>query len=127
MEPRSTGTTMERDKLPRFVEGVAGAVGAALGLAFILLQLGLFTGGVSYRKDCLNAEGRVTQSWTFTWFAPLPYLFRPSDPDCVVHTGTRVALNAIGIAPYSDTNSTKIAEAAVESANPDAETAYWVK
>ncbi len=59
-------------------------------------------GGISYRKDCLSASGGVVKSWTFTWFAPIPFVFRPSEPGCEVHTGIRVALNAVGIAPIKE-------------------------
>jgi hypothetical protein len=111
----------------RLLEGLAGAAGAVLGLGFIVLQVGLYTGGVSYRKDCINAQGQITKSWTFTWLAPIPYLFRPDDPNCVIHTGSRVALNAVGIAKFADTTSTAIADQAVDRATPDGDTAYWVK
>jgi hypothetical protein len=45
----------------------------------------------------------------------------------VVHTGTRVALNAAGIARFDDTTASAIADRAVQHANPDADDAYWVK
>jgi hypothetical protein len=109
-----------------FGQLVGGVAGVLLAFTLAASQVGLFVGGVSYRKDCVNKEGKITQNWTFTWLAPIPYLFRPSEPGCVIHTGTRVALNAVGIAQFSDTSSTKIAnEAITDDADPD--TAYWIK
>jgi hypothetical protein len=85
-------------------------VGALLALLFIGSQLALFAGGISYRKECLKQDGTtISRSWTFTWFAPIPYLFRPSEDGCVVHTGTRVALNALGVAKYEPTTASLIA------------------
>jgi hypothetical protein len=97
----------------RLFEG-AGAIAA---LAFFGLQFFLFVGGISYRKDCLSDEGRVKSSWTFQVFAPVPYLFRPSEDGCQVHTGTRVALNSIGIATFAQPTTTSLADHAVEGAN----------
>lgn len=87
-----------RNKLGALAEGV----GALLGMGFIILVLALETGGISFRKDCATPRGTVSKSWTVQWFIPIPYLFRPSEAGCSVHTGTRVALNAIGVFPFSD-------------------------
>lgn len=108
------------------LRGAGSLVGALVGLAISLGMFGLFIGGISYRKDCLTNQGKITKSWTFTWFAPIPYVFRPDDPDCVVHTGTRVALNEVGIAPFEETTATMIANKSVDETT-DTETAYWVK
>lgn len=79
------------------------------------------------RKECVNQQGRIATSWSVTWFAPIPNLFRPTDPSCVVHTGTRVALNAAGIAKYADTTVSAVADRAVKGASPHDNNAYWVK
>jgi hypothetical protein len=107
----------------KVLEG-AGALAAAV---FIGLQLFLYVGGISYHKECVNQQGKIAKSWSFTWFAPIPYLFRPDDPGCVVHTGTRVALNAVGIAGYGETTVSGIADRAVKQADPDAKDAYWAR
>jgi hypothetical protein len=107
---------------------VAGGVGSLLGVLLVVLWLGLWGGGVSYRKDCPTAEG-VKKSWSFTWMAPIPYVFRPSEPGCEIHTGTRVALASIGIGKFSEASSATVADQAVAGAGSsvDQDTAYWVK
>ncbi len=97
-----------------------GGVGALLAFVFIGAQIALFVGGISYRKDCLTDRGAVESSWTFTWFAPIPYLFRPSEEGCQVHTGTRVALNAAGIAGFEKPTTASLAkDLSSKTANPD--------
>jgi hypothetical protein len=77
---------------------------------FVGLQFALFVGGVSYRKECLKQDAATVKTdWTFTWFAPIPYVFRPSEPGCIVHTGTRVALDSFGIAKFEPTTPELIA------------------
>jgi hypothetical protein len=108
-----------------FIRGVGAAIGGLLGLVGVLLFLVLVeVGGISYRKDCLTNQGTVSQSWTFTWFAPIPFLFRPSQQGCVVHTGTRVALNAIGIDTFKPSTPESIAGQGASSAGVDP---YWPK
>ena len=85
-----------------------------------VLLFSLFVGGISYRKDCLSTDGAVTTSWTFTWLAPIPYIFRPSEDDCAVHTGTRVALSAVGIAGFEKPTVVGIAKKlSADAPNPD--------
>lgn len=84
-------------------------IGGLLGFLFVALQVGLFAGGISYRKDCLTNSGGVKSSWSFTWLAPIPYLFRPSEDGCEVHTGTRVALNGLGIAGFEKPTTVSLA------------------
>jgi hypothetical protein len=102
-------------------ESVLGGLGFLLGGAFVLLQLGLFAGGLSYREECLNG-GKIEKNWTFTWFAPIPYVFRPDPgPNCVVHTGTRVALNGVGMATFQPTTAAIIADqSATRTGDPTA-------
>jgi hypothetical protein len=117
-----------RAKLGSMGSVLAGIVGSALAVAFIATQVGLVVGGLSYRKDCGNTKGTVTQDWTFTWLAPIPYLFRPNESGCVIHTGTRVALNAVGVAGFSETTTSKIAdESLARDASADPDTVYWVR
>lgn len=81
-----------------FAEGLGALLAVALFVVFIALEIG----GISFRKDCVTPQGTVTHDWTFQWYAPIPYVFRPSAPGCAVHTGTRVALNEIGLFPYNE-------------------------
>src|SRR6476469_5268937 len=68
--------------------------------AFAGLLVALLIGGIGYGQDCLTGR-QVQRSWSFTWTQPVPYLLPPEPAaDCVVHSGTRVALNAVGIARY---------------------------
>lgn len=86
----------------RVLDSLGVALGAVLAVVWIVAFLGIEVGGISYRKDCVRADGSVTKSWTFTWFAPIPFLFRPSEQGCEVHTGARVALSALGVARIKD-------------------------
>ena len=88
------------------------------------MMLALWLGGISYRKDCLTDEGRVSSDWTFTILAPIPYVFRPSEAGCQVHTGTRVALDAVGIGSFNPPTEVELVEA---GARGDADLAYWGK
>jgi hypothetical protein len=109
-------------------EKLLGGAGAIAATVFVGLQFFLFVGGVSYRKDCLGSAGQVKSSWTFTWFAPIPYVFRPSEAGCHVHTGTRVALNAVGVAPFSKPTTTTMADKAVQGAhNLSDDEAYFAR
>jgi hypothetical protein len=106
------------------VAAVFSALGSGLGgiaaFAFVALQIGLFVGGISYRKDCLAESGAVKSSWSFTWFAPIPYIFRPTEEGCEVHTGTRVALNAAGVTKYASASTRSLAsKIAKQTASPD--------
>lgn len=107
--------------------GAAGLAVFLVGGMFVLPQVGLFVGGISYRKDCAKDDGRIVQDWEFSVFAPIPYLFRPDDPNCVVHTGTRVALDAVGIGGFEDTTPTMIAEKFAARSGADSSSAYLSK
>ncbi|MCW3048013.1 MAG: hypothetical protein JWO74_2297 [Solirubrobacterales bacterium] len=110
------------------MEKLLGGAGAIAATVFVGLQFFLFVGGVSYRKDCLGSAGQVKSSWTFTWFAPIPYLFRPSEAGCQVHTGTRVALNAVGVAAFAKPTTTNLADKAVQGAhNMSDDEAYFAR
>jgi hypothetical protein len=100
------------------LSGLATGVGALAGMLFVALQFGLFVGGISYRKDCLTASGAVKSDWSFTWFAPIPYVFRPSQAGCEIHTGTRVVLNSLGVGRFSSPTTASLAKkASMESDN----------
>jgi hypothetical protein len=94
---------------------------AAVGIALVALLLALAIGGISFREYCVTRQGTVSHEWTFQWYAPIPYVFRPSKPDCVVHTGTRVALNELGLFPYSEDLGSILAKS---GAATQAEVAY---
>jgi hypothetical protein len=110
----------------RVAEFMGAGLGYALGFAFVALQIGPFVGGISYRKECVTERGEIKKSWSFTWLAPIPYLFRPSEPGCVVHTGTRVALNQAGVATFAPTTVAVIAnkEASAAEDSGDSSAAY---
>ncbi len=88
----------------------AGVAGLAVAAAFLVFFLLVLVGGNAYRKDCLTDRGTVSESWTFTWYSPLPFVFRPSETGCVVHAGTRVALNAVGIDTFKPSTPDLIAQ-----------------
>jgi hypothetical protein len=111
------------DTLRRLAGRASEGVGMLVAGVFLLAQFGLFIGGISYRKDCMTPEGAVKQEWTFTWFAPVPYLFRPSENGCVIHTGTRVALNTAGIATFAETTPSLVA-AKIADASSDSSAGY---
>jgi hypothetical protein len=91
-----------------------------VGAAFVLVVLGvaLEIGGVSYRKDCVTSQGTVKHDWTFQLGPPIPYAFRPSQPGCAVHTGMRVALNEIGLFPYTENPGRILANSGGSAAGP---------
>lgn len=98
---------------------VAGGIGSTLGVLLVVGWFGLVLlveiGGISYRKDCVNSQAKVEKSWTVTWYAPIPFLFRPSEEGCEVHTGVRVALNAVGLFPFKELNVANAAREAADS------------
>lgn len=101
----------------RILSGAASTLGVLLAVGWFGLLLLVEVGGISYRKDCVNSQSRVERSWTVTWYAPIPFLFRPSEEGCEVHTGVRVAMNAVGLFPFKELN---VADAAREAADdPD--------
>jgi hypothetical protein len=108
----------------RVGDGFLAMTGVVGGLLIPALTFALFVGGVSYRKDCLTDEGRVSSDWTFTVFAPIPYVFRPSQAGCEIHTGTRVALNALGIASFDPPTEAGLVEV---GARGNEDLAYWGK
>lgn len=102
--------------------GIAGLLGVAGVIAFVAFVLLVEIGGISYRKDCLTSQGTVSQSWTFQWAAPIPFVFRPSEKGCIVHTGAHVALNAIGIDTFTPSTPEAILGQATAAANVNP---YW--
>jgi hypothetical protein len=75
------------------------ALGSVLGLIvggfLVLLVLGLVNGGYLYRVECPSVGGTETE-WTFRWQSVVPYIGYDRS-GCEVHTGTAIALDAIGI------------------------------
>ncbi|HWH93963.1 MAG TPA: RHS repeat-associated core domain-containing protein [Baekduia sp.] len=110
---------------------VMAGIGSALGIALAVASVGAIgateVGGISYRKDCITSQGKVEKSWTFTWFAPLPFLFRPGGEGCEVHTGLRVALNAIGIVPYAEVSVASAARKAADDPALDDNSRYYAE
>ena len=105
--------------------GIADVAGGLLGVALGLSLLALWAGGISYRKEC-DDSGVIKEDWKVTWYAPIPYVFRPDDPRCVVHTGTRVALASVGIAEFEPTTPELIAKRAASKAT-SRDNAYFVR
>jgi hypothetical protein len=77
------------------VAGVAGAgasaLGAVLGVVFIVFLLG----GSIYRTDCIYANGTHTTSWGLE--GAIPYLWSPDDNRCEAHSMTRYLLGQVGL------------------------------
>jgi hypothetical protein len=107
--------------------------GAALlggfGMVLAILWFGAVglveIGGISYRKDCVTAEGTIKKDWTFSWFTPIPFVFRPSQEGCQVHTGVRVAMNAVGLFPYKEYSASQAARDAASDPDLDANQQYF--
>src|SRR5690242_4306652 len=97
---------------------VAAALGSVVGVAVVLLILALEVGGVTFRKDCATGPGGVSKSWDVQWFIPIPYLFRPSESGCTVHTGTRVALDGLGLFPIPAETASGIVQKAKPPSDP---------
>ena len=97
-----------------------------LAAVLVLSLAALFGGGVSYREECVVA-GKVARSWTVTWLAPVPYAFRP-DPagNCAVHTGSRVVLDAVGIARYEPTRPAPVVSSAAYGAKMEVAVAAYM-
>lgn len=77
-------------------------LGGVLAIALVALEIG----GITYRMDCLEADGRVSKEWTVQWFIPIPYLLPPERSGCVARSGTGVVLSDIfGIWRYDDARS----------------------
>jgi hypothetical protein len=85
---------------------LVGLVGAVVSLAFFAL---VEVGGITYRKDCPTARGTVSHDWTVKWYLPLPFVFRPSEIGCEVHTGARVFLSSLGIDPIPQKSAADLA------------------
>jgi hypothetical protein len=87
----------------------------------VLVLFVLVNGGLTYRQSCANADGTVSTSWTYRWFAPIPYLLSPSREGCETHTATRVLLAKIGLWTLPRHNAAQIAQATAT----DPGTAYY--
>src|SRR6266508_2071649 len=67
-----------------------------VGIAALLLN-----GGYVYKTSCPLASGGTQTTWTYGIDDILPYIRHTSEP-CTAHTGTRLVLSAIGIAPLGN-------------------------
>lgn len=113
-------------RLGGVASGAAAVVTVLGATVFNVAFFGLLVGGLAYKKECATNRGTVRTDWTFQWWPPIPYLFRPGESGCIVHTGTRVALNAVGIAEYPKATLTSIARDAAEKTG-DKSAAYYVQ
>lgn len=109
-----------RERGETVLGGFAALVGVFIALAVLFVEIS----GNAYRKECLTAEGTVKKDWTYTWYAPLPFVFRPSEDGCVVHTGTRLALSKVGIAKVKPTTVQSISKRYAD-ATGESDAAYW--
>lgn len=91
------------------MRSLLSGVGAVVGFLISLLVIAVLIGGYSYRKTCPTAAQGIERSWTFQIAAFLPYIFKPSETDCSVHSGTRVALSAIGLFKIKNETAGQIA------------------
>lgn len=114
------------ERLRSIGEGTLGGLLVVGILAVQFTMLAGFLGGLAYKQECVTDKGTVKSDWTFQWAAPIPYVFRPSDPGCITHTASRVALNAVGIAGYEKTTPTLVATKFAEDTT-DADAAYFVQ
>jgi hypothetical protein len=73
----------------------------ALGvIGFVVIVL-FFNTGYVYRTKCPLPSGGTQTSWTFGIDDVIPYIRSTSAP-CKSHTGTRLALNEVGVWPIHD-------------------------
>jgi hypothetical protein len=71
-------------------------VGSLVLLAGPLLVVALVNGGYVYRVECPKGEGSTETEWTYRWNNVIPYIGYDRS-GCETHSGTRVALDALGI------------------------------
>lgn len=76
---------------------LAGA-GALFGGLFIVVAVLVANGGYVYKTTCPTSAGSTQTSWTYDINDIVPYLNSASAP-CVSHSGTRLLISAVGIAP----------------------------
>jgi len=107
-----------------FLDAALGLGGLFLGALWVAFMLFVVTGGNSYRKDCISDQGRVESSWSFSWYAPIPFVFRPSEDGCEVHTGARVLLDKAGLFTFADPSVAGIGAKAAEDSS-DENVAYF--
>lgn len=80
-------------------EAGSAVLGGVLGLGTMLLFIVVFllvNGGYVYRTDCARAGGTTEREWTYSWNGLFPYIGY-SRSGCDTHSGTRVALDAVGL------------------------------
>jgi hypothetical protein len=85
----------------------------ALGVIAVAAAVLLVNGGYVYRTKCPLASGSSQTSWTYGINDVLPYIQRASAP-CKSHTGTRLALSAMGAWPIHDGFSAPLTHVAPE-------------
>jgi hypothetical protein len=84
---------------------ILGGLGSvAVGLAVVIVFL-FINGGYVYRTKCPLASGGTQTKWTYGIDDILPYIRSTSAP-CKSHTGTRLLISAVGIAPLNEGDST---------------------
>jgi hypothetical protein len=75
-----------------------GVVGGVVGFVVIFLFI---NGGYVYRTKCPLPSGGTQTSWTYGINDVIPYVRSTSAP-CKSHSGTRLALSAVGVWPIHD-------------------------
>jgi hypothetical protein len=69
---------------------------ALLSGAVVVLLIAAINGGYVYRTQCAGASGSTETNWTYKINQVIPYIGY-SKAGCETHTGTRVALDSLGI------------------------------
>jgi hypothetical protein len=77
---------------------ILGSLVGVVGVALIVLAFLLVNGGYIYETKCPLASGGTQKSWTYAIDDLVPYIRQTSAP-CTSHSGTRLALSAVGIWP----------------------------
>jgi hypothetical protein len=88
---------------------VLGVLAGLLGAAAIVLVIALVNGGYIYRVECPRAGGSTETEWTYRWNSVIPYVGYDRS-GCETHSGTRVALDAIGLWSIDDDPGRREAE-----------------
>ncbi len=77
---------------------MAGWLVTLIGGLVAVLVIALINGGYVYRTKWATGDGHVRTHWTYELFNFIPYI-GTSETGCETHSGTHVALSALGIFP----------------------------
>ena len=74
----------------------------AAAFVVVIVALAAINGGYVYRTTCKRANGGSATYWTYGFSGVVPYRHAAPPSPCTAHSGTRVALDAIGIDEIDD-------------------------